>query len=283
MCSRSTSGRPTRSIRSRIPTTRPRRRTAFRTSATSSWATRSIPTTGTSIRGRRPQEITDSVFHQIADMETRPWMRGSIILLHDGGGDRSATIQALPVLIDALRAHGYQIVPVSELMGKTRAEVMPPLTQRSAVGGSRRFDCVLRVGLLQPLRHCGLLRRRHPDERAADHHWRLRRHRPLPQAQELCRAGLCAARRRSDPRVQRREGDRADHPLGDDVELQEHSRHRDRRWFQGQHLPRRDGCLSGRHRFGAADRADQAERRQGRCVELCAGPDGRRSLRRHRC
>jgi peptidoglycan-N-acetylglucosamine deacetylase len=76
---------------------------------------------------KTPQEITDSVFHQIADMDARPWMRGSIILLHDGGGDRSATIAALPVLIDALRAHGYKIVPVSELMGKTRAEVMPTL------------------------------------------------------------------------------------------------------------------------------------------------------------
>src|SRR6185437_7318468 len=48
--------------------------------------------------------------------------------LHDGGGDRSATVAALPLLIDTLRAHGYQIVPVSELMGKTTAEVMPPLT-----------------------------------------------------------------------------------------------------------------------------------------------------------
>jgi cellulose synthase/poly-beta-1,6-N-acetylglucosamine synthase-like glycosyltransferase len=63
------------------------------------------------------------------DMKTRSWMRGSIILLHDGGGDRQPTIDALPKLIDALRARGYKIVPVSELMGKTRAEVMPPLNQ----------------------------------------------------------------------------------------------------------------------------------------------------------
>ena len=72
----------------------------------------------------------DSVFQQIADMETRPWARGSIILLHDGGGDRSVTVASLPVLIQALRAKGYDIVPVSELLGKTRAEVMPPLTAR---------------------------------------------------------------------------------------------------------------------------------------------------------
>ncbi len=79
---------------------------------------------------KTPKEITDSVFQQIADMESRPWARGSIILLHDGGGDRSATIAALPVLINALRERGFQIVPVSELMGKTRVEVMPALTSR---------------------------------------------------------------------------------------------------------------------------------------------------------
>jgi cellulose synthase/poly-beta-1,6-N-acetylglucosamine synthase-like glycosyltransferase/peptidoglycan/xylan/chitin deacetylase (PgdA/CDA1 family)/spore germination protein YaaH len=79
---------------------------------------------------KSPQEITDSVFKQIADMETHPWNKGSVILLHDGGGDRAATIAALPVLIEALRAHGYQIVPVSQLVGKTRAEVMPVLTPR---------------------------------------------------------------------------------------------------------------------------------------------------------
>jgi cellulose synthase/poly-beta-1,6-N-acetylglucosamine synthase-like glycosyltransferase len=79
---------------------------------------------------KTPQEITDSVFQQMRDMQTRPWMQGSIILLHDGGGDRSATIAALPVLIQALRDRGYTIVPVSQLMGKTRAEVMPPLNRR---------------------------------------------------------------------------------------------------------------------------------------------------------
>src|SRR5260370_23060149 len=72
---------------------------------------------------KSPKEITDSVFAQIKAMETKPWARGSVILLHDGGGDRSATLAALPVLIQALRAKGYQIVPVSELLGKTRAEV----------------------------------------------------------------------------------------------------------------------------------------------------------------
>ncbi|MGB9031189.1 MAG: glycosyltransferase [Acidobacteriaceae bacterium] len=79
---------------------------------------------------KSPQEITDSVLQQLDDMKTRTWMRGSIILLHDGGGNRQATVAALPLLITTLRSKGYEIVPVSELMGKTTAEVMPPISPK---------------------------------------------------------------------------------------------------------------------------------------------------------
>jgi cellulose synthase/poly-beta-1,6-N-acetylglucosamine synthase-like glycosyltransferase/peptidoglycan/xylan/chitin deacetylase (PgdA/CDA1 family)/spore germination protein YaaH len=77
---------------------------------------------------KTPEEIVNSVLEQIDIMQTKPQFRGSIILMHDGGGDRSVTVAALPMLIDALRARGYQIVPVSALMGKTTAEVMPRLS-----------------------------------------------------------------------------------------------------------------------------------------------------------
>jgi cellulose synthase/poly-beta-1,6-N-acetylglucosamine synthase-like glycosyltransferase/peptidoglycan/xylan/chitin deacetylase (PgdA/CDA1 family)/spore germination protein YaaH len=77
---------------------------------------------------KTPQEITDSVLSQLDNMKDKPQFQGSIILMHDGGGNRAPTVAALPVLIDALRAHGYKIVPVSELMGKTTAEVMPKIT-----------------------------------------------------------------------------------------------------------------------------------------------------------
>jgi cellulose synthase/poly-beta-1,6-N-acetylglucosamine synthase-like glycosyltransferase/spore germination protein YaaH/peptidoglycan/xylan/chitin deacetylase (PgdA/CDA1 family) len=50
---------------------------------------------------------------------------GHLILLHDGGGDRSATIAALPRIIDTLRAQGYQFVGVEQLMGRTRDQLMP--------------------------------------------------------------------------------------------------------------------------------------------------------------
>jgi cellulose synthase/poly-beta-1,6-N-acetylglucosamine synthase-like glycosyltransferase/peptidoglycan/xylan/chitin deacetylase (PgdA/CDA1 family)/spore germination protein YaaH len=77
---------------------------------------------------KTPAEIIDSILAQLQTMKTKPQFRGSIILMHDGGGDRSVTVATLPLLIDALRARGYTIVPVSALMGKTTAQVMPPLT-----------------------------------------------------------------------------------------------------------------------------------------------------------
>ena len=77
---------------------------------------------------KTPSEITQSILDQLEIMKVKPQFRGSIILLHDGGGDRSATVAALPMLINTLRARGYAIVPVSALMGKTTAEVMPRIT-----------------------------------------------------------------------------------------------------------------------------------------------------------
>ena len=41
---------------------------------------------------------------------------GGIALMHDGGGNRSQTVAALPGLIDALRARGFKLVTVPELM-----------------------------------------------------------------------------------------------------------------------------------------------------------------------
>jgi cellulose synthase/poly-beta-1,6-N-acetylglucosamine synthase-like glycosyltransferase/peptidoglycan/xylan/chitin deacetylase (PgdA/CDA1 family) len=79
---------------------------------------------------KTPDEIVTEVFQQIEQAQTKTWMRGSIILMHDGGGDRSATVAALPVLINALRSHGYEIVPVSTLIGQTREQVMPSLATR---------------------------------------------------------------------------------------------------------------------------------------------------------
>ena len=42
---------------------------------------------------------------------------GSIIISHDGGGPRGQTLAAYPWIIDALRARGYRIVTIPELLG----------------------------------------------------------------------------------------------------------------------------------------------------------------------
>ncbi len=56
---------------------------------------------------------------------------GSIVLLHDAGGDRRQTVEALPHIIDYLRARGDTIVPVSHLIGQTRDDVNPAVNPSS--------------------------------------------------------------------------------------------------------------------------------------------------------
>ena len=50
---------------------------------------------------------------------------GSVILLHDAGGDRSQTVEALPQILDWLHTRGDTVVPLSTLLGTTRDAVMP--------------------------------------------------------------------------------------------------------------------------------------------------------------
>ena len=56
---------------------------------------------------------------------------GSIVLLHDGGGNRSTTVAALPLILKGLRKRGLACVTVEELLNR-----WPPseggLMQRSA-------------------------------------------------------------------------------------------------------------------------------------------------------
>jgi peptidoglycan/xylan/chitin deacetylase (PgdA/CDA1 family) len=56
---------------------------------------------------------SNAVYSRVVDA-TQP---GSIILMHDGGGDRSGTLAALPQIIDTLRGRGYRFATVSELLG----------------------------------------------------------------------------------------------------------------------------------------------------------------------
>jgi len=55
---------------------------------------------------------------------------GSIILLHDAGGNRSQTVEALPRILNWLHTRGDTVVPLSTLLGTTRDAVMPPLQRK---------------------------------------------------------------------------------------------------------------------------------------------------------
>lgn len=53
---------------------------------------------------------------------------GNIVLLHDAGGDRTQTVEALPKIIEELRSQGYQFVTTSQLMGLETNDVMPQIS-----------------------------------------------------------------------------------------------------------------------------------------------------------
>jgi peptidoglycan-N-acetylglucosamine deacetylase len=44
--------------------------------------------------------------------------RGSIVLMHDGGGPRGETVAALPRIIRTFKSRGYRVVTVSQLLGQ---------------------------------------------------------------------------------------------------------------------------------------------------------------------
>jgi peptidoglycan-N-acetylglucosamine deacetylase len=51
---------------------------------------------------------------------------GSIVVMHDGGGDRSQTVAALPSILSHFRARGYRFVPVAELLAHHFIYPAPP-------------------------------------------------------------------------------------------------------------------------------------------------------------
>ena len=62
---------------------------------------------------------------------------GSIILMHDGGGNRSQTVAALATIIPALQARGFQLVTVAQLAhdAQTVSTVSAPQAQLTRRGG----------------------------------------------------------------------------------------------------------------------------------------------------
>ncbi len=74
---------------------------------------------------------------------------GHIILLHDAGGDRLQTVEALPLIIDYILARGDQIVSLNKLLGEPSEAVMPivrsdqhPVTRLVSGSGFRIYHIV---------------------------------------------------------------------------------------------------------------------------------------------
>ena len=72
-------------------------------------------------------KIARSAIGKVKDPNTK----GSVILLHDGGGDRSQTVAALPGIISGLKSKRYKFVTVSDLVPNTSyASLFPRATRR---------------------------------------------------------------------------------------------------------------------------------------------------------
>jgi peptidoglycan/xylan/chitin deacetylase (PgdA/CDA1 family) len=52
--------------------------------------------------------------------------KGSIVVMHDGGGNRSQTVAALPAILSHFRHRGYEFVTVAELLGHQFIYPAPP-------------------------------------------------------------------------------------------------------------------------------------------------------------
>ncbi|MCA1842524.1 MAG: glycosyltransferase, partial [Actinobacteria bacterium] len=74
----------------------------------------------------------------------------TIVLFHDGGGDRSQTVAALPRIIEALRARGYAFTTVDRL----EADVTTPYLNRVDAGSrARGLGIIAAFRLQMALRH----------------------------------------------------------------------------------------------------------------------------------
>jgi len=88
-----------------------------------------------------PGVSADSIVQRVINQEAST--NASIILLHDAGGEtRQATVEALPRIIDYFKKRGYVFASVSDLMHKTRDEVMPRVAD-SRDRWTRRFNFFL--------------------------------------------------------------------------------------------------------------------------------------------
>ena len=78
-----------------------------------------------------PRDWSRPGANAIASVILRQASSGGICLMHDGGGDRSETVAALPRIIATLRQRGYEFVTVPELLAMRTASTHVEHTAKS--------------------------------------------------------------------------------------------------------------------------------------------------------
>jgi len=82
---------------------------------------------------------------QIFDAVVKQQALGNVLLLHDAGGNRAATVEALPRIIKYFKTHGYEFATIGQLIGKKREELMPAVQLNSSDFISSGDDLFLRA------------------------------------------------------------------------------------------------------------------------------------------
>ncbi|MBK0378071.1 glycosyltransferase [Mucilaginibacter segetis] len=66
---------------------------------------------------------------------------GSMILLHDAGGDtREETVKALPAIIHYFKSHGYQFTTIADILDKKKADLMPVAKDENNSAWGKMYD-----------------------------------------------------------------------------------------------------------------------------------------------
>jgi len=88
-----------------------------------------------------PNFNADTIFNRVVavynkrinnpDKTDTSGVNGNIILLHDAGGDRSATVEATGKIIRFFQSKGYSFTTVADLLGKKPDDVMPEVPKGS--------------------------------------------------------------------------------------------------------------------------------------------------------
>jgi cellulose synthase/poly-beta-1,6-N-acetylglucosamine synthase-like glycosyltransferase/peptidoglycan/xylan/chitin deacetylase (PgdA/CDA1 family) len=85
---------------------------------------------------------------EIVRNATPPGNSGGVILMHDGGGDRSETVAALSRLVPELRARGFRFVGLNALLGAGAGQADPPASGSQHIRGEMLIASLTAARLL---------------------------------------------------------------------------------------------------------------------------------------